>query len=335
MTFMILWLQFIACTTIILISGTYLSKYGDIIAEKTGLGRTWIGVVLMASVTSLPELVTGISSVALFNIPNIAVGGVLGSCMFNILILALLDFMNGSAPISTKAHQGQVLTAAFGILLLGLVNVSIFSAAQIPSIGWVGAYSLAFAVIYLVAMRAVFSYEKKRIAELVELVAEDMRYEKISKAKAYRMYGLNALLTIGGATYLPHIGESIAEVTGLGQTFVGNIFIAGSTSLPEVVVSIAALKIGAVDMAFGNIFGSNLFNIVILAIDDLFYTKGPILSYTSANHLVSSSAAIAMTAVAAIALTYRASKKFLFFAWDSLAILAVYVFAFSLLYMMR
>jgi cation:H+ antiporter len=63
---MALWLQFIACTGIILVSGMYLSKYGDIIAEKTGLGRTWIGVVLVASVTSLPELVSGISSVAFF-----------------------------------------------------------------------------------------------------------------------------------------------------------------------------------------------------------------------------------------------------------------------------
>jgi len=83
---MAVWLQFIACAGIILLSGTYLSKYGDIIAEKTGLGRTWIGVILMASVTSLPELVTGISSVALFDLPDIAVGNILGACMLNLLM---------------------------------------------------------------------------------------------------------------------------------------------------------------------------------------------------------------------------------------------------------
>ena len=88
-------------------------------------------------------------------------------------------------------------------------------------------------------------------------------------------------------------------------------------------------------MAFGNIFGSNLFNVLILAIDDIFYTKAPILSHVSANHLVSSSAAIAMTAVAVIALTYRASKKWLVFAWDSMAILAIYVVALFVLYKMR
>lgn len=69
---MVLWIGFIVCTSIIVYSGTRLSKYGDIIAEKTGLGRTWIGVVLMASVTSLPELVTGISSVTYANVPLIS-----------------------------------------------------------------------------------------------------------------------------------------------------------------------------------------------------------------------------------------------------------------------
>src|SRR3970040_2840657 len=97
---MLLWLGFIACTSVIVYSGTRLSKYGDIIAEKTGLGRTWIGVVLMASVTSLPELVTGISSVTFADVPDIAVGDVLGSCVFNMFILAFLYAFYKPIPIS-------------------------------------------------------------------------------------------------------------------------------------------------------------------------------------------------------------------------------------------
>ncbi len=97
---MLLWVGFIVCTSVIVYSGTRLSKYGDIIAEKTGLGRTWIGVVLMASVTSLPELVTGISSVTYAGVPDIAVGDVLGSCVFNMFIISFLDAMHRPAPIS-------------------------------------------------------------------------------------------------------------------------------------------------------------------------------------------------------------------------------------------
>jgi cation:H+ antiporter len=104
---MLIWLQFVVCTLVIVYGGSRLSHYGDVIAEKTGMGRTWIGVVLMASATSLPELFTGISSVAIFNSPNIAAGDVLGSCMFNLLILAMLDVGRRVAPISTLAHQGR------------------------------------------------------------------------------------------------------------------------------------------------------------------------------------------------------------------------------------
>jgi cation:H+ antiporter len=197
---MLIWLQLIACTVVILFAGTKLSKYGDIIAEKTGLGRTWIGVALMASVTSLPELITGVSSVALFDLPNIAAGDALGSCMFNILIIALLDFRGGAAPISSQAHQGQVLTAAYGILLLGLVSMAIVAGTKIPGVGWIGLYSVVFLLIYLGAMRMVFLYEKRRLAETPQAAEEEMRYGHISEARAFAMYALNAALVIGAAT---------------------------------------------------------------------------------------------------------------------------------------
>ena len=154
-----IWLQFALCTAFILYSGTRLSLYGDVIAEKSGLGRTWIGVILMASVTSLPELVTGVSSVAIYSLPNIAAGDVLGSCMFNLLILAMLDIKRNGSPISAMAHQGHVLTAAFGILLLGLVAISILAADLTPAIGWVGLSSPIIVLIYIAAMRIVFRYE--------------------------------------------------------------------------------------------------------------------------------------------------------------------------------
>ncbi len=329
---MIVWLQFIACTSLILFSGSKLSYYGDIIAEKSGMSRTWIGIVLLASVTSLPELITGVSSVMIFDLPNIAAGDVLGSCMFNMLIIAMLDFMGGSTPLSSRANQGQVLAAGFGILLLGLVGVSLFASGSVPQVGWIGLSSLVFIGAYLIAIRTVFLYEKRRITQFVKQAAEELRYERVSKARAYTMYGLNAAVIIVTASYLPHLGERIAEMTGLGRTFVGSVFIALSTSLPEVVVSLGALRIGAVDIALGNLFGSNLFNIGILALDDLLYTRGPLLSVISGNHMVSIFAAISMTTIAIIGLTYQATRKRHVFAWDSIGIVLVYVLATVLLY---
>jgi cation:H+ antiporter len=331
---MTVWLQFGACAAVILFAGVKLSFYGDIIAEKTGLGRTWVGVVLLASVTSLPELITGISSVALFGVPDIAAGDVLGSCMFNVLIIALLDLMAGPSPLSARAHQGQVLTAGIGILLLGLVAISLNLGPQMPSVGWVGVHSIVLVLLYLGAMRLVFTYEKRRIAEFVEKV-EYKGHAEISGKRAYTMYGLNAAFIVAAATYLPHLGGEIARATGLGQSFVGNIIIGASTSLPEIVVSLAALKMGAVDMAFGNLFGSNLFDMAILGIDDVFYTKGVLTSHVAASQQIAAIAAMMMTAVAVVGMTYRVTRKRLFLAWDSWGIVAVYVLATGALYLRR
>jgi cation:H+ antiporter len=332
---MTLWLEFAVCTLVILFAGRALSKYGDIIAEKTGMGRTWIGFILMASVTSLPELVTGISSVAVFNLPDIAAGDVLGSCMFNILVLALVDPLSPDSPLSARAHQGQTLTAGFGIFLLALVGISIEAGARIPSLGWIGSYSVIFLATYLIAARTIYSYERRRIAEFIEEQAESAGYQEVSRKRAYIMYAVNAVLVMAAATYLPRLGDQIAQMTGLGGSFVGSIFIALSTSLPELVVSVSALRLGAVDMVYGNILGSNLFNVGILALDDILYTKGPLLSSVSANHSLTAGAAIAMTAIAVIGLIYRTGKKRLFIAWDALAIVMIHLLTTFLLYASR
>ncbi|GER93009.1 hypothetical protein A45J_0740 [hot springs metagenome] len=332
---MLLWIAFIVCTSVIVYAGTRLSKYGDIIAEKTGLGRTWIGVVLMASVTSLPELVTGISSVTYADVPDIAVGDVLGSCVFNMVIISFLDAMHRPTPISSRAHHGHVLSAGFGILLLSITAMSLFFKSRIIALGWIGPYTLFFIVIYFIAMRLVYFYEKRQLSAFVKEMAIELRYEDIPAKKAIKNYAVNALFVITAAIFLPKIGEGIAETTGLGQTFVGNIFIAVSTSLPEVVVSIAAVKIGAIDLAIGNLFGSNIFNIFILALDDIFFTKGHLFTFANPNHIISALSSIAMTTIAIIGLTYRTEKKTLLLAWDSIGILLIYVINLMLLYMIR
>ncbi len=326
-----IWIQFALCSLAIVIAGSKLSKYGDIIAEKTGLGKTWIGVLLLATVTSLPELITGASSVIVFDLPDIAAGGVLGSCTFNLLIIALLDGLAGPEPVVTKVKPGQVLTAAFGTLLLGLVGMSLALGTKVPRIGWIGVDSIVFLLVYVIAMRLIFLYEKKRAAEFFEEVFET-RPEEMTMKQAYLRYSLFALVIIGAATWLPYLGEEIAKITGLERSFVGSIFIAVTTSLPEVVVSIAALRIGAVDLAFGNVLGSNLFNIAILALSDLMYTSGPLLNVVSDSHLITSIAAIVMTAITVIGLTYKTNRKYMYLSADAWGILLTWMTATFYLY---
>ena len=331
---MLLWFGLMVSAAAIVYSGTRLSRYGDIIAEKTGMGRTWIGVLLMASVTSLPELVTGISSVTQ-GLPDIAAGDVLGSCVFNMVILASLDLVEREKTISARAHHGHVLSAGFGILLLSLVSVSLYGGNRFAPFGWVGFYSIFMLAIYLFAMRTIFSYEKREFARFIGEQAEEFKYQTVSMRTAVAKFAWNALLVIAAAVALPRLGAGIAQMTGLGQSFVGNIFIAAATSLPEVVVSLAAVRIGATDLAIGNLLGSNICNIFILAVDDLFFVEGPILAYATSNHIISSLAAIAMTSIMIVGLTYRSEKKLLFLAWDSLAVILLYLSYLMLLYMFR
>ena len=339
MSQLFLWPAFIWCTLVILYSGTKLTKYADIIAEKTGLGRLWIGVLLLAFITSIPELITGLSSVLIFATPDIAAGAVVGSCVFNMLILAVLDIFDRSSPLSSRVHQRHTLSACFGIILLSIVAVNLFiSDSQsliINSFGWIGLYTPTIIFFYIVSMRLIFSHEKRTISSSNKEETEELKYESISTKDLYINFSINALLIVVAAIILPEIGKLIAEITGLGETFVGNILIALATSLPEVIVSVAALKIGAVDMAIGNLFGSNIFNVGILAIDDIFFTKGPILTYIGNNHIVSALSAIIMMAIAVTGLTYRARRKKLFIAWDSLCIAAVYVLNLIALYMLK
>lgn len=328
-----IWLAFIACVAVVVIAGSRLTRYGDAIADKAGWGRTWVGVVLLASVTSLPELVTGISSVAIFDVPNIAMGDIFGSCMFNLVIIALLDALQRQQPISARVHEGQALGASFGIFFLAIAALSLLGRNVLPAIGWIGSYSLVLLALYVAALRTVFEFERRRIARFVQEVAEErVEKEEMSLRTASTRYALNAAATVGAALFLPAIGKEIAVQTGLTQTFVGNVFIAVSTSLPELTVAIAALRMDAADMAVGNIFGSNLFNIAILAVDDIAYSKGPLFADASPSHVISAVAAIAMTAIAIAGLTYRIGKKRLPFAWDSLGILATYFVATYILY---
>ena len=153
--------------------------------------------------------------------------------------------------------------------------------------------------------------------------------------QAVLRYAFHAAVVVVAATFLPSLAERIAAMTGLGQTFVGSIFVAIATSLPEVTVSVAALRMGAVDMAVGNIFGSNLFNMLILAVQDVFYFKGPILSFVSSGQMVPALTAMAMTGLAIAGLIYNSEKKRFIWAWDSFGVILVYAVNLVLLYTLR
>ncbi len=320
------WLQFAACAALIGVAGPVLSRNGDIIAEKTGLSRGWIGLILLATVTSLPELATGISAVTVAGAPDIAVGDALGSCVFNLAILIVIDLMHRDGSLFRRARQGHILSAGFGAVLIGFVGISLLLGQQ--GVGWrvghVGVSTPIIVILYAVAARTVFRYERRERETFAEKVAE--QYSGITLKAAATRYVAAAMVVIAAGVWLPFIGDALAAAMDWRRSFVGTLLVAGITSLPELVVAVAAVRMGALDMAIASLLGSNLFDILILAIDDVAYTDGPLLRAVSPTHAVTAMSAVIMTGIVIIGLLYRPEGRiFRTIGWASLGLFTVYL----------
>ncbi|HKJ72649.1 MAG TPA: sodium:calcium antiporter [Alphaproteobacteria bacterium] len=328
------WIEFAVAATLIGAAGTALTRSADIIAAKTGMSRGWIGLILLAFVTSLPELVTGISSVTVADVPNVAVGSIFGSCVFNLVLLSVLDFLHRSESVYRRAAQGHILSAGFGVVLIGFAGMNLLLQRDGLNfhIGHVGLYTPVIMVLYLVAIRSVFVYEHRAVAEQ-ERELED-RYKKASLRNAILIYTAGAAVVTMAGAWLPFIANDISTAMGWHKTFVGTLFVAGVTSLPEAVVTIVALRIGSIDMAIANLLGSNLFDIGILAIDDLFFFKGPILGHVSPAHAVSAFSAVVMSGIVIIGIIYRPTARLMkAVGWISLGLFMIYLLNTYVLYL--
>jgi len=321
-----LWLELLICLVVIAYAGYYLSRYGDIIAEKTGMSASWVGLVLLATATSLPEMVTGITSVTVADAPDIAVGNALGSTVFNLAILVILDALYKRETLYSSAAQGNIISAALGALLIAFSGFSLLldSAGMSPVLGHVGLYTPFFVLIYFVSVRAVHRYEQRIFNEYTEASAE--RYPQVTLKKAITGFLIAALAVIAAGIWLPFVAKDIAELMGWGQSFVGTLLVAAVTSTPEIVVTVSALRIGALDMAIANILGSNLFNIIYLAVDDLFYTKGSLLASVNSSHAITAFTSVMMSALVIAGFIFRPQKRaILKLTWISLGLFLLYI----------
>lgn len=320
------WLKFTLCLIIILFAGTRLARYGDVIAGKTGLGRIWIGLVLLAVITSVPELVTGISSVALVKLPDLAVGDLLGSCIFNLTILALLDILYRPGPVLSQASPRNMRLAGIGILLTAVATGGILAWGRFPllAVGWVGILSIIIPILYAVGVWRIFLSERDYRPPAPTI---PIQYKELPIRRVYFMFALAAVAVIGAGIWLSFIGGEIVGTYGWHASFVGSLFLAITTSVPELVVSIAALRLGAIDMAVADILGSNMFNIAIITPVDIFSRQGPVLSLVSRAHVTTAVVAIVMSLLVIVGLRFRQKRKtFGFISWQAVALIGLYIF---------
>lgn len=257
------WAEFLLCALLIGYAGGKLARYGDMIGHKAGWSGSWVGLILLSTVTSLPELATGISAAGFANKPDIAAGDIFGSCVFNLLILAMLDAFYRKQPLYCGASQDHALSAVFGMALLALSGAALVLGERLDglAIGHVGIASPVVVVLYLLCMRAIARHDSQD----EQVVPGRQQDEGISLRSAVTRYALAGLVVVAAGARLPFVAVRLAELMGWQDSFVGTLFVAAATSLPEVSVSLTALRLGQPDMAVSSVLGSNMFNVVMLA----------------------------------------------------------------------
>jgi len=332
-----LWFEFILSATIIVAAGTRLTVCADKLSDRLQLGKVWIGVVLLGLVTSLPEAITSLTAVISLRSYDLAVGNLLGSNAINPMLTVIMDLLyrRGSVTDAVKPNRSHTVSAGFAILLTATVAAEILWAGRFPllKVGWVSVGSVAVAVFYFFGMR--------RLARLspVESVLSPLAGRGgeagLSIPRIVAEFLASTVFVVGGGIWLARSADAIAALTGLGGTFFGSIFLALATSLPEMVVSLSALRLGAWDLAIGNIFGSNMTNMFILFICDLAGASGPLLGGVSAAHILTAVLSVLLVSVALGGIFMKNKKKFAGLGWDSWLMIVLYLSGTAALYRIR
>lgn len=320
------WFIFFGSAALVVLAAIKLAEYSDVIAVRANLGRLFIGTLLLAGATSLPELLSAINAIAI-NKPDIAAGGMFGSGMFNMFMLGLLDLFNQKARILRRVANTHSLTASLGNLLAGLAILFLLADVDLK-IGWVGLDSLLIMLLYIGGVRLLQQAGGAPPTEAETAI--DPKTPTLKKALLG--FGAATLVLVVVTPYLVQSANQIADETGISAGFIGATLIAITTSLPEMVATIAAVRMGAFDLAVGNLFGSNIFNMFALGLTDFFYLDGRFLGAIDSSFAIAGLLALILTSLGLIGNLARVERRLGFVELDALLILLGYLGGMYLLY---
>lgn len=323
-------LVFLASGLGVVLAGTALARQAEIIAEASGLGRLWVGSILLATATSLPELTTDIVAVRLRS-PDLAVGDLFGSSMANMLVLALIDLLPRRGRVLRLATFDHALAACLAISLNTLGAILVLARPTSTVLG-VAPGAVLLAVIYVAGSRAVYRHTMRDAPARASAARSPSVEARLKLRRARRGFIGAAVAILAAAPAFAWSAKGIAAVTGLSTTFVGTWLVGFSTSLPELIACLAAVRIGAFDLAVGNLFGSNAFNMTIFLFLNLAQPGTSIFAGLDPNHALAALIAVILMSLGLAAIVYRAEQRFAMLEPDSVLILFAYVLGVVLLY---
>jgi cation:H+ antiporter len=323
-----LWIIFVVSAGAVAGAGMRLARDGDTIAAGTGLGGLWVGAVLVAAATSMPELTTDVSAVWQGN-ASLAVGDLFGSSMANLAVLGVADLLTRHTRMLVRVSVNQALVALLGILLTTLAALG----TQFPghTLLGVGPGVWAIGLAYVAGMRMLHRNRGEPPFRTPSEVARD-RPTRRELQRAVLGFGLAAVVIIVAAPFLADSTARLADRVGISHGVAGLILLALTTSLPEIAVSVTSIRAGSYDLAVGNLLGSNCFNMAALVALDLADGPGPVLGAIEPGLGVAALVGIVMTALAAIDVLNRAERRRWAVEPAPLLLLATYVVGVYLTY---
>lgn len=310
---------FVLSASLVVLAGWELTRRAEDLAERTGLGHAWIGAIVLAGATSLPELSVDLVAVRTGS-ANFAIGDLFGSCMVNMLVLAVADLLTPQVRILTRVVIDQALAGILAIIVLALAALGVVtgSALTVGGVGW------ATVLIGIVYVWGAWLLHVTRQARVLPVPVESPTRPLADLVPSVARFGVAALVLIGAAWFL--IGSAERLVSGLGVTkgFFGITVLALVTSLPEIVVSLAGIRAGSYDLVVGNLLGSNAFNMVILSVLDLADGSGPLLALAEPGVLVSNLFAIVLTGLVVLGTLTQAEPRARFLDPGALPVVVAY-----------
>lgn len=334
---------FCAAAVVVWISGTRVSRYADAISGATGIGRAAIGLLLIAGITSLPELAVTLTA-SIGGNAQLAVNNLLGSIAMQVAILAIGDALIGRDALTSVIVKPVVLLQlALNNLLLALFA----GAALIGDIAFlgVGAWSCALAAAYVGSIWVITKSQAQNAWSAQELGRGERRRRRYEIGGAqedeqplstlvWKTVAAGAAILAAGFL-LSRTGEGLAAQTGLGQSFGGFALVAISTSLPEVSTVIGAVRLGRYAMAVSNIFGTNLFNVGLIFVVDVAYRGGAVLNEIGEFSIFAALLGIVVTTIFMVGLVERRDRTIARMGIDSFAVLLAYLGGLAALYTLR
>ena len=291
---------FLGSAVVVVFAAIALGKAGEAISSNTGMGHLWVGLILIAGATSLPELVTTITAVQLDN-PNLAVSIITGANMLNATKLAIIAGLLGGPFLYQRLSRGQEILSIEALVLTGL-------AALFITIGWGAAFfgvTLAAILIltaYLVGSRVLYTANIGDSTSVADEPDHSLRW-------GWTVYLLAAAAIMVSATALTISADEIATETGIAASFIGVLAVAFVTTVPELTVGITLMRLGAPEMAVAEFHGSNALNIAILAIADLTYLEGALFDDLDDSNFLAGLFAVLLVGMSALQIKLRRRLK--------------------------